>query len=110
MNRDISEIEAISLLKHDEGIRNAESVLARPAISGRWLTSMACVAAAGLGSYLLRVGSLPDEARGLLIGLFAGVVGLGIENWIMSRRLEAAIQLITIRETQNRESRVAQRT
>jgi len=101
MNQEVSEIEAVLLLKNEERKREAEAVLARPAARDRWLMGIACGSAAGLASYLIQGSSLSHEVKGLFVGLFAGAIGLGIENWSIKRRLEAVIQLLRVHEAQN---------
>ena len=100
MQRSVTEQEAQAVLRNLERKSRAEAILGRPSTS-KWPLLLGLVAAALVAWFSFRDFNAPDIAVALLTAMFVGVVGLCIEIWVVRRRLESVIQLVSLRDRED---------
>ena len=98
MSQQLSQIESEKILKDLERKRLAEEILAKPTGPYTTLQLIVFAATAGISALIVEAASLPHTVGGLLVGLCVGVVGLAIDSWSTRKRLEAAVQLLKLKQ------------
>ena len=93
-----AELEGVTVLRNLETKRWAEAILARRSRPNSFLLFVCIVGAMLVAQYAFKELNAPVVAGALLAGMFAGLVSLGIEVWVVHRRLEAIIQLVSHRD------------
>jgi hypothetical protein len=98
MEKSISEHEAAVILKSHDQKQKIKAILTerRPPI---WPILPALIASC-IGYVLLIKYTKPVDFHGLLLGLFVILVVIFIQIYSMSRRLDAAVNMITIYENE----------
>ena len=99
MSEPVSEIEAQSLLREHKRIARALEIVSSPA-TPKWASYVVILAtaaaSAAFGSQLS--GQHMNITLGALVG---GIVGLAVDGWAVSRRLEAALVLLKVNRMDN---------
>ena len=96
MERLPAELEGVAILRNLEKDKWAEAILAGP--SHPKLPGLLSVLAAGLFAwFVFGRFDAPNWVESVLVVMFAGLVGLSTELRLVRRRLEAVIQLVSLR-------------
>jgi len=98
MERVVAELEAQGALRSLEQKRHAEAILAGPSTPRRALTGLCVVGASLFAQFAFADFSAPIITRALLVGMLACLVVTCIELLVVRRRLEAVIQLLSLRK------------
>jgi hypothetical protein len=97
MDRVVAEVAAEGALLNLEQKQRAEAILVGPSKPRAIVTGLAVFGASIFAQFAFTDFSAPIITRALLVGMLAALVVTCIEIWVLRRRLEAVIQLLSLR-------------